>query len=416
MRKTSIEQQLDQLYYQELKFALEVHFQFQVNTFTDCKILSQKLAQKKVHVSAHTLARMFGIFKTKLKPYTATLNLICRFLKYDSFAAFCKIVNQETEHSLKGKFASFKTGPFSFVALELALANEDWLSMQELLEAFHDFDTKDNDDLTMKLGMYARQTNNPIYFKKLNEIHHGKLLFFQSFVDEDDPDNYYSNILKKYYNNKSNEPNERLFYNCYQASKNIYLNKAIDRQQTLFLNEMHHFLSSECHFHELSRFLEVKILVDYKNDQLKNSLYNHLENICSALNQYENLYQKTWIVARSIKALAHSKELKKALKHNDFKDVVFNLYHQGKGKIMSIADLIIQFTVHAYINTDKAQREIMAPKKLQKIYYNESNSRIALESATALIYAEGKVKNILEKNLYAFAGKSGHGWIFELLK
>jgi uncharacterized protein YpmB len=83
---------------------------------------------------------------------------------------------------------------------------------------------------------------------------------------------------------------------------------------------------------------------------------------------------------------------------------------------MSIADLIIQFTVHAYIKTDKAQYEIMVPKKLQKIYYNESNSRIALESATALIYAEGKVKKILEKNLYAFARKSGNGWLFELLK
>jgi hypothetical protein len=50
------------------------------------------------------------------------------------------------------------------------------------------------------------------------------------------------------------------------------------------------------------------------------------------------------------------------------------------------------------------------------LHDNETNSRIAIEAATSLLYAEEKIKSILEKNVYSFAKKTGHTWLFELLE
>ena len=85
-----------------------------------------------------------------------------------------------------------------------------------------------------------------------------------------------------------------------------------------------------------------------------------------------------------------------------------------EGKVKSIAELIIQLTYHALLRKNGDQ--IFAPNRIQEKHLNETNARIAIESATAILYAEQPVKNILEKNLLSFAEKSGNAWVLELLK
>jgi len=405
-------QQLDKQYYNEIKKRIESYFKIQINTFTDCKIASQYLAEKKVHISTHTLARMFGILKSKLKPYTATLNSLCRFLNYESYAEFCKSVNHELKSALHGNNDSFKTGAYSFVALELALANEDWKSMQELLESFQEFDTPENRKLVVKLGNYARIYRNKTYFKKLTEIEYGKLLFFESFVDEDDPDGYYTDLLNNYYNNENNKTSERLFFNCFNAANKVYLNNPIEKKQFELINKLVNNYSEKLYFHQLSRLLEVNILFDYKKEKLKFTLNNHLDKICYAAKMHNEYYHKLWIIGRSIKALAHSDFLKNTLNHNDFKSLILDVYLKRNGIVNCIADLILQFAIHTILSKDENKQFLPPPKKLQLIYYNEENSRIAIESATAYLYAEDKVKNILDKNLFSFAKKTGNTWLF----
>jgi hypothetical protein len=125
-------------------------------------------------------------------------------------------------------------------------------------------------------------------------------------------------------------------------------------------------------------------------------------------------YEKSWILARIIKALAYTKSLKNALSLNEFKTAIYQTYVELNGKIDSIAELILQLTVNSY--KDIFEVETCPLARIQEKHLNETNARIAIESATALLYAEQPIKNILEKNLLSFAEKSGNAWVLEMLK
>ncbi len=85
-----------------------------------------------------------------------------------------------------------------------------------------------------------------------------------------------------------------------------------------------------------------------------------------------------------------------------------------KSKIESIAEFILQLTVNAYRNTFEA--DVFPLTRMQEKHLNETNARIAIESATAYLFAEKQVKTILEKNLIPFCQKTGNAWIMVLLE
>jgi len=57
------------------------------------------------------------------------------------------------------------------------------------------------------------------------------------------------------------------------------------------------------------------------------------------------------------------------------------------------------------------------PLKLQsKEFENENNARVILESSTSFLYADSKIKNLMQDNVYSFAKLTGQTWVFELLE
>jgi hypothetical protein len=167
------------------------------------------------------------------------------------------------------------------------------------------------------------------------------------------------------------------------------------------------------HFHQVSRIFEIRILVLGKGNSGKlvsdNVIFEALE-----LLPFYIFYEQCWILARIIKALSFTKKLNNALKNPEFSNAISLTYFKMEGKVQSIAELIIQLTYHALLR--KNENQIFAPNRIQEKHLNETNARIAIESATALLYAEPPVKNILENNLISFAEKSGNGWVWEMLK
>ena len=85
-------------------------------------------------------------------------------------------------------------------------------------------------------------------------------------------------------------------------------------------------------------------------------------------------------------------------------------------KIESIAELIIQFTVHSLQKKIMKNAIVFPPVRISAAHDNETNSRLIIEASTSLLYADGEIKSMLEKNVYSFAKKTGHSWVFELLK
>ena len=423
MQKISNER-FDHLYLRELSSRLQKDLLIEVKGFNDCKLASEKLLKRGFVISAHTLARFFGILKSNHRPYTSTLNLMCEFIGTDSYTAFCNEVKQKTEHALYGPIDAFNTGPFSLITLEIALANEDWKSVQEIVSNFR-IDDPFKNDLVMLLGKSVRYSQKrELLLKKLIEIEHGRHLFYESYVDEDDPGGYYSHALKKYYQSSFSHSDSQLFLHCFLLSKAIYLNETFDLKllKSSILNLDVPF--NKLHFHEISRYLELQILLDFKKGFLKNNLINHLEQVTELTAGYvyndkctqELLnHDRCWIVARSLKALSFSGFLKDALKHDGFRMLIEELYRGSSQNIGSIAELIIQFVVHGMNKSPGKGNDFFPPKRITALHDNETHSRIVIEAATSLLYAEDKIKPILEKNVYSFAKKTGHTWLFELL-
>jgi hypothetical protein len=136
----------------------------------------------------------------------------------------------------------------------------------------------------------------------------------------------------------------------------------------------------------------------------------HTSFMLDSLSQYTN-YERCWILARAIKAFTFSNVLDKALELRDFRQAIFDAYQEMKGLIDSVAELIIQLIVHTYPN--HFGKSLIPPMRFNT--FSENNARIAIESATALLYAEEPVKKVIESNLFSFSDKTGNGWIKGLI-
>lgn len=411
----SAEQHLsDAFYIRELKARLEKTAALTIKEFSDCKDLSHIFSEQGIAISAHTFARLFGLLKSNHRPYTSTLNLICAFLGFDSFNAFCSIIANEVKDALYAPQDLFDAGPYSLIALELSIANNDWNGMRTILESV-DKTKFLYQDLVITLGNAVR--THPLQQQLLNELNtfdNGRWLFYECYVDEDDRNNYYSNALKNYYQSSNSKPGNQLFLECFLASKAIYSNQSADLGKFNLIG-IKDFPLHELHFHEISRLFELHLLLDYLDNNLKKTLLTHLDKICAISSSYVH-YDACWIVARTLKALSFSGMLKKALDYTPFHSLVFELFKQLNSKIESIGELIIQFVGHAYFLRKQSLLHELPPIKIGVKHDNETNSRILIEAATAQLYAENTVKSILNQNIRSFAKSTGQTWVFELLE
>lgn len=404
----------DSFYLQELKKQLEVKSSISIGEFNDCRSLSVLFANNGLAVSTHTFARLFGIIKANHRPYTSTLNLICEFLGYTSYNHFCTAVGQEIEHALYAPTDAFETGDYSFIALEIAIANNDWNHMLQLLDAFDTKSTKKN-EIVMLLGNMVR--NHPNQQSLLSELIHsknGKWLFYESFVDEDDKNNYYSSALKDYFQFSNSKPGNQLFLECFLASKAIYSNQSADLSKFDLIG-IKEFPLHDLHFHEISRLYEIQLLLDFQNKLLPKKLIHHLDKICTTSSLLVH-HDACWILARSLKALAFKGQLKKAMTYSPFNQLVFERFQTCTNKIESIAELILQFVGHAYFVKNQKIEAQFPPSKIAVKHDNETNARILIEAATASLYAQNSVKSILDTNIHSFAKQTGQTWVFELLE
>lgn len=404
---------IDAFYLRELKKQLEKKSGISIQEFNDCKTLSDFFIQQGLAISAHTFARFYGLLKENHRPYTSTLNLICLYLGFESYSNFCATIKDELTYALHSPTAIFGTGDYSFIALEIAIINNDWDSMKALLETI-DKSIFRYQDLVIVLGNAVRA--HPLQeaiIKELTTIENGRWLFFECFVDEDDHNHYYSNALKHYYQNVNSKPGNQLFLHCFLASKAIYNHQPIEKSTMGFLRN-NNFSVEGLHFHEISRLFELQILLDHQNNQLEKRLVAQLDKIIETTSSYVH-YDACWLLARSIKALAFSGMLKKAMTYTPFQSLVYHRFKQINANIESIGELIIQFVGHAFFLNKKEHDLIIPPSKIGVKHDNETQARILIEAATAQLYASQPVKSILDKNILSFARKTGQTWVFELL-
>lgn len=74
--------------YDQLRAAVEAKLGLKVVTFSDCQLLESKMADCGAFLSAHTLARFWGLLKPVKRIYTSSILQIVKYLGYESLDAY----------------------------------------------------------------------------------------------------------------------------------------------------------------------------------------------------------------------------------------------------------------------------------------------------------------------------------------
>lgn len=393
---------------ENLKKKLEYKLGFAVLNYHDCKKASARLKLDKISLSPLTIGRLFSVFKDTKRPYNSTLDLLTRFLGYESFSTFCMDGSDFIGARLYNPSYEIVNG--SFQALELACQQADWKMVKTLLEEINPH--KDDYEFPMFLGQLVR--NHPYrndFMNALMDVEVGRVYFFERFVDEDDPDGYFSNALTSFCSNYRRDIGSQIFKVCFQLAKQIYQENKFNVAEWKSIERMG-LNFKELHFHQISRFFELKILFSSLNLNPLEKTKKILEELFEITPHFEN-NEQCWMLARPLKALAHIKLLNETLSITGIKEHIFNVFNAMDGRVSSIGDLIIQFVCLKY---DDSQQTMSNPKSISTSHFNETFSRIAIESATSLLYVQEPTRNRIEKNLRPFAQKTGNSWVLNVLK
>lgn len=396
----------------ELKRQLENSFRIQISSHGDCKKLSEELVSKGISISAMTLSRCFGISKSTHRPFISTLDLLVSYLGFQSFHHFKKETSDFIQFALAHPEMKFIGGEYAYTALELAIHVNDWKTTRSLIEAF---DPKHSNglDFIWFLGKQVRKHPEQNQFLSLlANTENGRKYYYESFVDEDDPDEYYSTALKLHYNPKVKSIGDQLFYYAYLDSKRIYKGLKVEKKHIDIYTESRSIVH-ELHYQQVSRLFEMRILNEYRGL----NRFNEMEKVVNELlpliaNKYWR--DQNWMLMRSVKALIFTGHFHKLLQHHrELEKQLEKQFQSCEGTMLSSADLALQLVVHASPKLKHVSQ--LPPTRLRNPIYNEVDARIAIESATAILYSESTIRKAMEKNLHSFAAKNENNWVLKLL-
>jgi hypothetical protein len=391
-----------------LKKKIELKLGFAVLSYHDCKKVTLRLKQDKISISPLTIARIFNLVNDTKRPYHSTLDLLTRFLGYESFSSFCIDTSDLVGKRLFNP--SFEIVNGSFQALELACQQADWKMVKFILDEINPH--KDDYEFPMFLGNIVR--NHPqrnAFIKALMEVEVGRVYFFERFVDEDDPDGYFTIALNLFCSNYRRDIGSQIFKVCFQLAKQIYQENKFDVSEWRSIDQLG-LNYKELHFHQISRWFELKILFASLDFNPLQKAQKIVEELLEILPQFSNGDQ-CWIIARPLKALAHIGLLHDVLGVSEIKEQINNVFVAMDGRISSIGDLIVQFVSHAFVDNHQS---LSNPKSISASHFNETFSRIAIESATSLLYVQDPTRSRIKKNLKPFALKTGNSWVLNIIK
>jgi hypothetical protein len=195
--------------------------------FSDSYLLSELLENRGIILSAHTIARFFGLLKER-KVYPSTLKLFCNYIGFDNFQEFIEHMQLKHERSLLRADTSFLGEDFTLFNFKMDLELHNSTELNRYLDALT-FESTDIEDLAHCVGSSIRRTKFQNELLELFAKHpNGRRLFYERFVDEDDPNGYFSNALSKYYIKHAKLENNTIFYYTYLIANHSYQNKSIN--------------------------------------------------------------------------------------------------------------------------------------------------------------------------------------------
>jgi hypothetical protein len=393
---------------------VETQLGFKITNIADAHKASSQMAVLKLHISPHTIARLFGVVKPFRTPYKDTLNVLARYCNFTDWEDFCE--NQTNIPFDPNFFLTEASDGFSLAILQLALANEDFEAIQLVLEKAKGIENETIRFTAAELiGAHVRKSSKQRELLQLlarNTI--GHLFYYECYVDEDNEGNYFSEALTKYYLPQSNNDYRKLFVYCFIISQTAHKEQKAAPQIPDFLSLIQQLDKKNCHFHERSRWIECQILIDGFKGVLPKTFENYLEEVIELTIKVPD-NEKAWLLARPIKALLLFGLKTELFANNALNRVVDHLIKNQKKERHSIALYILQYywigkSMHFNSKT------IYTPFRIHNILFqNESNEKNAIEFAIASLFATGINKDISTANLKQYCEAKGVKWVLKLL-
>jgi hypothetical protein len=255
---------------------LETQIGFKIKNIADAQKCTEILTVEKLYISPHTIARLFGVVKPFRTPYKDTLNILARFLHYTDWESFC--TDQTNIPFDPNFFLTEASDGFSLAILQLALANQDFQALALVLKKAK---TNENEAVLFTaaelIGAYIRKSKKQKELLQLMaDCSIGHLFFYECYVDEDNEGNYFSNALLHHYLPKVSNVFRKLFVYCFIISQTAHKEQKLSLYYKEFLKLTVQLDKKNCHFHELSRWIECLIIIDGYNGVLQNTWKQHL--------------------------------------------------------------------------------------------------------------------------------------------
>lgn len=389
---------------------IEIAVNRAINGFPDAVWLSDVFKQKKLQMSASTIARMYGLTNATSKSYKSTLDNLAKFLEYDNWENY--VDDQSTYHFSSNHFLTEEADGFSQSVLEMALHLKRFDTVQIMLEKYNYFESNPVHFATANLiGKYVKKHNyDETLLMVLANTIAGQRLFYECFVDEENDNEYFSKALFTYYLPKVTIEKDVFFVYSFLLAQHSYSGTI----QKDFIKEYQTLTKTidieNLHYHLQSRYFECYMLIDGIEDRL----HNNVENYLNRISHFASIREKNeWLLARSIRAILHFGLKKELLNHVQFNEIV-NTMMMKKSKSKNSAALYIIQLYWLFSNSDKTVT--YQPFHLS-IDYLQGNSkeRIAIESATASLYSEGNSKKLIEENLIDYCASTKMKWILNLM-
>lgn len=315
---------------------LEIQLGFKIKNIADAQKASDLLAIQKLHISPHTIARLYGVVKPFRIPYRDTLNVLARYLNYTDWEDFCN--NQTNIPFDPNYFLTEASDGFSLAVLQLALATEDFGALKVVLNK-----ATDNENLAILftaaeiIGIYVRKSKKQKeLLDLLSKSSIGHLLYYECYVDEDNANNYFSDALINYYLPNVDSDYKRLYVYSFLISQKAYKEELPSDYILLFQDVAENIKLEECHFHELSRRFECLILIDGFNGILEKTWANHINELLKTSISISD-FETTWLVARSLKALLFFGMKEKVLNHLELNLMIDRLIKIQKKEVHNMS-------------------------------------------------------------------------------
>jgi hypothetical protein len=389
---------------QKLKQLIRERTGISMTDMQDASKLSAEMAEKRLTLSPHTLGRLFGIIKQNRKHYRNTYENIARFLGFTDWEHLHTFLKDSPEvHNLNTHNGNYPTPLF-----KLALTTENTKSLQLLLDSFDpEAHAALRFQLANLLGNHIR--NLPVKETMLSLLAghpQGRFLFFESFVDEDNPEHYYSNALERFYLPQTNHRPDQLFATCFLFIQQVYggVVPIPDFPKQFFTD----LFNPELSYQQLSRLWECYFLVHAKAPR-KKQIHGTLDNMLNHANGFPK-QEKACLLGYFIRAFMFHKKGDLLLKHKEYVKEISQIPDRQNPFNYSMAECLIQaLLIYGKKYTPEANQIRFT---LYSDYVNELHHKVLLDSLTFAYLEKNPQKKAWMHQQIKQAGKSlNKNWI-----